>query len=303
MKKGIEILLFGLLMLATSCTEEFIIDVEEGDRLIGVAALFTDEMKCHETVLSYTADFYNSNEEIQMVTGATVYVTDGIDTIYYVEDPAQPGHYFTAPVAGKKKTMYYLHVDVPEEDGEVTHLFAESYMGDNVDYVDSLVIKPYNGLNDSIPPVFLGDTIEFVYPYFQSLLDSTIIYMPMVSKNDTLLTDTLDQRMILPMGGYAGFYVNGPEMQAANKEIPVYYFHKKDLRNGDVVRADLYSIQYDYIFFYYSLMMSTGSNPMMGAPANVNTNIQPASKSAGWFMTASVVSAETVFEDNLIPRK
>ena len=87
-------------------------------------------------------------------------------------------------------------------------------------------------------------------------------------------------------------------MQAENKEIPIHYFRKPDLRDGDVIRADLYSIQYDYLYFYYSLMMSTGSNPMMGAPANVVTNIQPEGKAAGWFMVASVVSVETVFEDN-----
>jgi hypothetical protein len=299
MKKGIELLFVGLLMFAAmACTEDIVIDVEDGERMIGVAASFTDEMKCHEAVLSYTADFYNTMAEVEMVSGATVFVTDGFDTVYYVEDPAYPGHYFTAPVAGRKKTLYRLCVDVPEADGEVTHLYAECFLADNVDRIDSLVIKPFNGGNDSVPTVFFGDTIEFVYPYFQSLADSTIIYMPMVAKNDTMLTDTLNQRMVVPMAGYAGFYVNGLEMQAANKEIPIHYFRKSKLRRGDVIRADLYSVPYDYVYFYYSLMMSTGSNPMMGAPANVVTNIQPSGKGAGWFMAASVVSAETVFEDN-----
>jgi hypothetical protein len=41
--------------------------------------------------------------------------------------------------------------------------------------------------------------------------------------------------------------------------------------------------------------MSTGSNPMLGAPANVSTNIQPEGEGVGWFFTASVVSSETVF--------
>ena len=298
MRKGIEIWLVGLLMLGVvACTEDFVIDVEEGERMIGVAVSFTDEMKSHEAVLSYTADFYNTLDDIQMISGATVYVTDGVDTVYYMEEPTQPGHYFTLPVAGKKKTLYRLCVDVPEEDGEVTHLYAESYMADNVDHIDSLVVKPFNGGSDSVPTVFFGDTIEWVYPYFQSLADSTIIYMPMVSKNDTLLTDTLNSRMVVPMAGYAGFYVNGVEMQAANKEIPIYYFRKSKLRRGDVIKADLYSIEYNYVFFYYSLMMSTGSNPMLGAPANVVTNIQPSGKGTGWFMAASVVSAETVFDN------
>ena len=299
MKKVKDILLVGLVaLMMASCTEDIIIDVEDGDRMIGVAATFTDEMKCHEAVLSYTDDFYNNNEDIRMVTGATVFVTDNVDTIYYIEDATQPGHYFTAPVAGKKKTMYRLCITAPDINGEMVDLFAESYIPDNVDCIDSLVLKPYNGLNDSIPTVFFGDTIEFLYPYFQSLMDSTIVYMPMISKNDTLLTDTLnDMRMVIPMAGYAGFYVNGPEMQMANKEITIYYFMKSKLRMGDLVRVDLFSIGADYIYFYYSLMMSTGSNPMMGAPANVMTNIQPEGLAVGWFLTASVVSAEVVFDD------
>jgi hypothetical protein len=232
-----------------------------------------------------------------MVTGATVYVTDGIDTVFYAEEPTRPGHYFTTPFAGRKKTLYRLCITAPDIEGEMVNLFAESYLPDNVDHIDSLVMKPFSGNDDTVPTVFFGDTIEFLYPYFQSLSDSTIVYMPMITKNDTLLTDTLNQRMVIPMAGYAGYYVNGPEMQMANKEIPIYYQRKSKLRNGDVFRAELYSIQSDYIYFYYSLMMSNGSNPMLGAPANVSTNIQPPGMGVGWFMTASVVSAETVFED------
>lgn len=299
MKKVKDILMVGLMaLLLASCTEDIVIDVEDGDRMIGVAATFTDEMKCHEAILSYTDDFYNNNEDIRMVTGATVYVTDNFDTVYYIEDTAQPGHYFTAPVAGKKNTLYRLCITAPDINGNMVDLFAESYVPDNVDCIDSLVLKPYNGLNDSVPTVFFGDTVEFLYPYFQSLMDSTIVYMPMISKNDTLLTDSLsDMRMVIPMAGYAGYYVNGPEMQMANKEIPIYYFRKSQLRVGDAVRVDLFSIGADYIYFYYSLMMSTGSNPMLGAPANVSTNIQPEGLAVGWFMTASVVSAETIFDD------
>lgn len=298
MKKVVGILLVGLsLLMVTSCTEDIIIDVEEGDRMIGVAAELTDELKRHEAILSYTDDFYNNSEEIRMVTGASVYVTDGIDTVFYTEDSAQPGHYFTTPFAGRKKTLYRLCITAPDIEGEMVELFAESFLPDNVDHIDSLVMKPFSGGDDTIPTVFFGDTIEFLYPYFQSLYDSTIVYMPMISRNDTLLTDTLNQRMVIPMAGYAGFYVNGSEMQMANKEIPIYYQRKSELRNGDVFRADLYSIQSDYIFFYYSLLMSNGSNPMLGAPANVSTNIQPSGLGVGWFMTASVVSAETVFDD------
>lgn len=297
MKKVFGVLYIGFLFaMLASCTEDIIIDVEDGDRMIGVAAMFTDELKCHEAVLSYTTGFY-SNEESRMVKGATVFVTDGVDTLYYMESPTQPGHYFTAPVAGRKKTQYRLCVVALDYDGDTVSLFSEGMIPDNVDSVDSLRIKPYNGVDDTIPTVFFGDTIEWMFPYFQSLPDPSILYMPMVSRNDTLLTDTLKQRMVIPMAGYAGYYVNGPEMLEANKEIPIYYSRKSKLRRGDVFRADLYSIPADYINFYYTVLMSNGSNPMMGAPANVATNIQPPGLGVGWFLTASVVSAETVFDD------
>ena len=284
------------MMLSVSCTEDIVIQVEDGKRMIGVAAMLTDEVKRHEAVLSYTSELYGT-EEVRMVTGATVFVTDGIDTIYYVESSSRPGHYFTNPTAGKKNTNYRLCIVATSYEGDTVSLFSESLLPNNVDEIDSLCIKPFNGFNDTIPTVFFGDTIEWLYPYFQSLTDPSIIYMPMISKNDTLLTDTLNQRMIVPMAGYAGFYVNGPEMLEANKEIPIYYFRKSKLKRGDVIRADLYSIQPSYISFFYSVMMSNGSNPLLGAPANVMTNIQPSGMGVGWFMTASVVSTETVFDD------
>lgn len=298
MKRFYKIWAFLLLTPIVACTEDIVIDVEEGEPMIGVEASFTDELKCHETILSYTTDFYN-HDEIKMVSGATVYVTDGVDTIYYYEAEDAPGHYFTEPVAGVKNRMYRFCAEIPDEQEEdgVLRLYAESYMANNVETVDSLVIKPYNADNDSVISVFFGDTIEWLYPHFQSLPDPTIIYMPMISKNDTLKTDSLNMRMIIPVGGYAGYYINGPEMLQENKEIPIGYFRKSKLKSGDRIRADLYSIPLDYMMYFYTLIMSTGSNPMLGAPANVSTNIQPEGAGVGWFFTASVVSVETVFED------
>jgi len=297
MKSFNNLLIFIGLLSLVACTEDIAIDIEEGEPMIGVEAYLTNELKQHETILSYTADFYNK-DDIKMVSGATVFATDGVDTIYYYEDQELKGHYLTDTIAGKKNTLYRLCINVPELDGEVLHLFSECLIPDNVDCIDSLVIKHFNGENDSLPSTFFEDTIEWVYPYFQSLPDPDITYMPIIYKNDTLITDTLLQQMIIPVGGYAGYYINGPEMQAENKEIPVYYFLKKELKDGDRIRLDLRSIQSDYLMFSYTIMMSSGSNPMLGAPANVITNIQPSDKAVGWFFTASTVSIETTFIDN-----
>ena len=298
MKNLIKILFVIPLFWCFACTEDVIIDLEEGAPMIVVDGSFTDQMKQHEVILSYTADFYNS-VDIEMIHGAKVSVTDGVDTIRFQENADSIGHYYTEMTAGRKNTLYRLMVDVPddtEEDGYI-HLFAESFMKDNVDMIDSIAIKPFNGINDTTPSVIFFDTIEWLYPYLQSLPDPTIIYMPMVWKNDTLLTDTLTRRKLIPQGGYAGYYVNGPEMLEHNKEIPIHYFMKSKLHRGDRVRAELYSVPMDYMYYVYSLSSSLGSNPMMGAPTNLITNIQPAGKAVGWFYAASVVSAETVFND------
>lgn len=289
--------LFLISLFLVSCTEDIVIDVEEGDTMIGVEAYFSDQLKQHETILSYTSDFYNQ-DEIRMVTGALVYVTDGVDTIVYHEDMENRGHYLTDSTAGKRNTLYRLHIEIPSDDSEPISLFSESILADNIDQIDSLVIKPYSGTNDTTPTVFFNDTVEWVIPYFQSLPDPNITYMPLIYKNDTLVIDSLVQQMMIPVGGYAGYYINGPEMLAENKEIPMYYFLKSKLKVGDRIRAGLQSIPPDYIYYVYCISMSSGSNPMLGAPANVTTNIQPSDKAVGWFMTASVTWIETVFLDN-----
>ena len=57
MKNWYKILIFFALPLISACTEDIIIDVEEGETMIGVEAYLSDDMKQHEAILSYTADF------------------------------------------------------------------------------------------------------------------------------------------------------------------------------------------------------------------------------------------------------
>lgn len=290
MKRLLFLIPMMLLLVLFSCTEDIVIDLEEGSPMIGVEGSFTDEFKRHEVILSYTADFYNS-DEIRMITGARVVVTDGVDTIPYFEQPDQPGHYLTDSVAGKKKTLYKLLVDVPDEEEGFKHLFAESYMGDNIEAIDSLVLKQ----NPVFPGVPMWDTIYMLYPYFQSLPDPSIVYLIHVFEDGVPKNDTLLQANSIPMAGYAGYYVNGPEMLENNMEIPVAMIMESELNDGKVIRLDLLSIQYDYMLFIYNVKMAMGSNPLMGSPSNVMTNIQPSGEAVGWFYTASVVSKEMIY--------
>ena len=284
--KLLILLFFGMF----SCTEDIIIDLEEGSPLIGVEGSFTDEYKRHEVILSYTADFYDS-EDIQYISGARVVVTDGVDTIPYFEQPGRPGHYLTDSVAGKKNTLYTLLINVPDEEEGIKHLSAESYMPDNVEEIDSIVLKT----NPLFPGMPMWDTIYMLYPYFQSLPDPSIVYMIKVTEDTIPQNDTLLQVNCIPMAGYAGYYVNGPEMLETNMEIPVCMIFESDLYDGKVIRLDLFSIPSDYMLFIYNVKMAMGSNPLMGPPSNVPTNIQPAGSAVGWFYAASVVSKEMIY--------
>ena len=291
MKKWMLYMILAFAMF--SCREEIIIDLEEGSPLIGVEGSITDEYKRHEVILSYTADFYNA-EEIRMISGAKVVVTDGVDTIPYWEQSDQPGHYLTDSVAGRKKTLYTLLVDVPEEGGGYKRLSAESYMQDNVEEIDSIVLKR----TSMFPNVPLWDTIFMLYPYFQSLPDPSIVYMIKVTQDTVPQNDTLLQANSIPMAGYAGYYVNGPEMLENTSEIPVAMMTKSELHDGMYIRLDLLSIPSDYMMFVFSVKMAMGSNPMMGPPTNVLTNIQPSREAVGWFYAASVVSKEMSYYKN-----
>lgn len=289
MKKNRLLLLFVLFGLL-SCREEIIIDLEEGRPIIGVEGSFTDECKRHEVILSYTADFYNA-DEIKMITGAKVVVTDGVDSIPYLEQADQPGHYLTDSLAGRKNTLYRLLVDVPDEVDGYKHLYAESYMNDNIDEIDSLVLKPFN----LFPGLPMRDTLFMIYPYFQSLPDPSIVYLVRFCEDGVSQSDTLTKALAIPMAGYAGYYVNGPEFLQKNMEIAVGMVKSSELHDGEVFRLDLLSIPLDYMTFIYNLSISMGSNPMMGPPTNVISNIQPAGEAVGWFYTASVVSKETTY--------
>lgn len=286
MKKSV-CLLFLLPLLLFSCTEDIVIDLEEGRPMVGVEACFTNQLKRHEVILSYTSEFYHSRE-ISMLSGAEVRIVGGGDTIVFRESDSLKGHYLSDSVAGKKLTVYRLEMKVPLSDGSgrYEHLYAESFMCDNVDEVDSVVLR----LSDDPLMRLIGDIYCF-YPYFQMLPNPQINYLIHVFQNDSQLTN-LRNAFPISTAGYAGYYCNGPEMRANNMLISVFNMKKENLHDSDFFRVEIQSIPADYMMFMYSLMTSMGSNPMMGSPTNVPSNIRPAGRGVGFFYAASVVTSE-----------
>lgn len=289
MKKTIIILL--TIIGFTACTEKMIIEPQEGQMLVGVSGSITDEYKRQEVIISRTESFYGSNPA--MISDAYVYVVDGTDTIWY-EESENPGYYLSVnEFAGQTGHNYRLSIDYNDENGS-HHLFAESKMEENVECIDSIRIKPwvFNALQVEN---YLG-----VYPYFLTTSNPNTCYMTRIRINNELIGgDTLTKCELFQAMGFAGIYFNGPFMVMIAGEFPVYGLNQRDslevVHKGDTVTMDLWSVPQFYALYIADIAMSTGSNPMLGTPSNVRTNIHPEGEAVGCFHASSLRQCSVIY--------
>ena len=288
--KKVLIILLAIIGLS-ACTEKMVIPIQDGERLVGVSGSITDEYKHHEVILSYTEDFYGGAPE--MISDAIVYVLDGADTMWF-EETENPGYYQSVDeFAGQTHHNYHLSIDFSNEDGN-HHFYSDSKMNINVDGIDSIKVKPwvFNALE---VPDYLG-----VYPYFQTTDDPNTYYMARVRINDRVVGgDTLTKCELFETAGYAGIYFNGPLMVAIGGEFPIYGLSQKDslevVHTGDTVTMDLWSIPRDYAHYIFEIASNSGTNPMMGTPHNVRTNIYPEGKAVGCFHASSLRQCSVIY--------
>lgn len=290
------------LMGFLACSEDITIDPPEGKLRPVVEGSFTNELKQHEVILSYSSDLYSHEKD--MISDAEVYVVisgsynGSGDTIWYHEQPDQPGHYLTDSVAGRKQRWYHLQVNVEESEhyNYPIHMYADSKMPNNVNQIDSLGLLPL--LNDEGIPFVNDSAAVCVCPYFQTLADSNIVYNVELYLNGKRFNNRPSKLFnLFPMQGYAGYYFNGTEMLQNNIEIPMGIMNKSYMHEGDVVKLKLVSITKEYLYFLINQKLAVGVNPIMGAfPANLS-NIFSNCSAIGWFSTNSVVEVEGVYHE------
>lgn len=289
MKRALIIL--SSIILLTACTEKMRIDTQEGVRLVGVSGSITDEYKRHEVIISRTESFYGGDPE--MISDAIVFVVDGTDTIWF-EESENPGIYLSVnEFAGETNHIYHLSIDFSDEKGD-HHFFAESQMKENVECIDSIRVKKwtYNALESEHR---LG-----VYPYFQTTDDPHTYYMARVEINGNMVGgDTLTKCELFELYGLAGLYFNSAMMINLVGEFPIYGLNQKDslqvVHIGDTVTLDLWSIPRDYAHYIFEIASSTGTNPMMGTPTNVSTNIYPEGEAVGCFHASSLRQCSVIY--------
>ena len=314
MKKLITLFISMLIIsfVMTSCIDDFRINTEDGKYLVGINGYFTNEYKKHQIVISKTTDFY-SEEDAEMISGAEVFIHDGVDTIYF-EETDRKGYYETIDsVAGIPGRTYYLSVNIIDEDG-LHNYYSQSRMNENISQIDSMVVKD---IENPLISNFMGlasYTQTNLYPYFQTIDDPNVNYLTNIIVNDTTAKyDSYFDYSTLSLKHMSGMYFNGPEMVSMIGEQSVHtfkvtegYYDNDSLAffeidyyptaiAGDKITFCIYSVNQDFITYCNDIMSSFGSNPMMGMPYNVATNIYPGGTAVGFFEALSVTKASFIY--------
>lgn len=297
-------LFVGLGLLAVSCTEDIYMDAPTGKKVPVVEASITNEYKCHEAILSYSSEMYDTLGS-EMITGAEVFLVESHsyqgpgDTIYFHELTDKPGHYLTDSLAGKKNHWYHFQVKAEQNslyDTKALTMEADTKMSNNATGIDSVGLLPLR--NEEGLPFVDENAAVCVCPYFQTLSDNSIIYNVQLYLNGSHFKNRPSKLFnLFSMQGYAGYYFNGPEMLEDNIEIPVGIMNKVYMHEGDVVKVKLYSISKDYMYFLVGQKLAVGINPVMGAFSAMFSNIFSNCGAIGWFNATSVIEGEGIYHE------
>ena len=259
MKTKLSILIFSILsILIVSCTEKIDIQLDDSySRLVVDGSITTDTMS-HSVVLTSTSSYFY-NQPAPPVTGALVSISDGTQNFNLSE--TSPGIYRTSPdVFGIPGKVYSLNIKLANAIGGYSDYTASSTLNP-VTPMDSVTLKFH--------PEWSKKGIWEVKCYVQEP-PTVDFYRFLLSKNQTMFTDTLDEWIITDDMFYNGNYTNG---------LPIGYLDQgsteQGLRPGDTITAEVNSIGKEYFNFLMEAQTELfGSNPLFsGPPANIKGNI------------------------------
>ncbi len=283
----IQIITLFISLLVFSCTEN--IDNIQLDttrpRLVVEGYISTDTTR-QMVKLSKLGDALKQ-DPIQVVSNASITISDGTKTFNLTEDATKKGTYFTAPdvygVPGRTYTLNIRNVDINND--KVMEEYSAVSLLKRLNPIDSVHLV-YNNLN----PHFVNWSVNL---YTMDPGQGRNFYLIKVIKNSILLTDSVFKYSIGDNSGFEGKYYNG---------FPVYNLReeRKDekLSKGDTVKVELYGITEDYYSFIYSYITDYYPKvPIFSGPsANIPSNIKPADDAVGIFTAFSVKRKIVVYK-------
>jgi hypothetical protein len=279
-KYYIPLIITSTVLIFQSCTERMDDFKLKGTKTHCVIyGEITSDTTAQKVSVTRTADYF-SNEAAEPISGATLTITDGTDTIPLTESVTELGSYYTDSsvygVPGKIYTLNVSNVDL---------------LGDGVmkSYTASAEMKPVSKI-DSIDTEFISRW-EFwaVKAWAKDPAESEDYYMFKAYINGVLNADSLLNLIVTEDKFYNGSTTNG---------ITCYYFLEKDtIKPGYTVTLDICGITKDYFHFISEAQtMASPQNPMFsGPPANVRTNFN--NDAVGYFAAYSVARCSRLYLD------
>ena len=251
--KNTYLYIIVILVALSSCTKVIELDLnEEENKKIVVDAIFSTYPQEHEIKLSMSANYYSADAP-QQVTGATVSISDGVNTFPFTE--TAPGIYKSAPNAQATfETNHYLTINYNGQTYTATNYC------DTVPAVDTVILEP-NYVEGSTTEI-KDYTIRFSTQELPGFGDNYAwkIYVNGVLRNDTIAEQISQNDEYWPDGTY--FY------QVALTNID-------NVQSGDTITLAQHAISKEtYDAFYAILYQTQYKGGIFDAPpANIPTNL------------------------------
>jgi len=256
----------------TGCRERIDLTLDTTFTRLVVEGSITDEVKAHRVLLTLSGD-YLTDQAPAGVTGASVEITDGVQTFLLTE--VAPGVYETEAtvkgVIGKEYTLIITGVDV-DQNGEF-EIYKATDVLKPVMILDSVVAEQQKPLTN--PPVYK------VSGWGQEPPTPGDCYQWLYYINGKLQTDTLYKTIFIDDTYVNGSYIPGLTM-----------FMDIKASAGDTIKVETRSLSRSYYDFLVTFMLEAVWNQGGGSgpPANIKGNI---SNGAIGYFSATGVSYTT----------
>ncbi|MGD1842989.1 MAG: DUF4249 domain-containing protein [Thermonemataceae bacterium] len=277
MKSAYKVILFSLcgLLILTSCEDVIDVDLDQGEVLLAVDGVITDQPLPQRVRLTTTAPYFE-NESAPVVTNATVVLTDSegnTETLTNMGD----GNYEIRTIQGIVGNSYFLTINYEGETYEASTAIRP------VPPIDSVLVE-----DDEI-----ADEDEeglYIFYYGQELPTENDHYRIKLYRDDELLNTPEDLIYIRDE------FVDGNYIQDIQ-------LNDEPFQSGENVRVEFLSITEDNYEFYVELDNQINNGGLFAnPPANVKTNIRnvnPEGRPAvGYFGGSAISSLEGVLTEN-----
>lgn len=267
-------LLFLGILLFTACQDVIEVDLNEGETLLVVEGLITDQAIPDTVTLSLTASYF-ANQQTPRVTGALVEITDDLGNTDILQEVSE-GNYITQNLVKEVGRTYTLRVVVEGEE-----YTAQTKIKANAPGVDSLVYRYDPDIESESNQDKRFYTIYYYGPEKEGTGD---FYRLKVYRDGAFLNQPED--LIFANDEFVeGNYLDGLDLSDA-------------FASEETVKVEVLSIPEDMYYFFVELSEQIVSGGLFATPvANIRTNIvssnpNPSRRAVGYFGGASIISIE-----------